>query len=176
MLKGLVVYDSVTGSTEKMAMAIGHGMQRTGLDVGIKYVKDALLSELVSADAVVLGSPTYFANMTNRMKRFIDESVKIYRDNLGLKDKIGAAFTSSKGLGSEMTLLSLILAMFVHGMVIVGHQSGELGAVSLGRPDEKCIAECEAFGERIGNLAKVLRPRVHRVKENRNTVKSATGI
>lgn len=154
MPKGLVVYDSATGNTEKMAIPIGRGMKRAGLDVEVKRVKDTSLSDLADADAIVLGSPTYFANMSNKMKKFIDKSVKIYPDKL--KDKVGAAFTSSEGLLSEMTLLSLILAMLVHRMIIIGHQSGELGAMSLEAPDDKRIAECETFGERIGNFTKAM--------------------
>ena len=154
MPKGLVVYDSVTGNTEKMAIPIGRGMKRAGLDVEVKRVKDTSLSDLAEADALVLGSPTYFATMSNYMKKFIDKSVKIYPDKL--QGKVGAAFTSYDGLGGETTLLSLILAMFVHRMIIVGHQSGEFGAISLGAPDDKNIAECEAFGERIGNFAQAM--------------------
>jgi len=154
MPKGLVVYDSATGNTEKMAMAISQGMKRAGLDVEVKRVKNVSLSDLIDADAIVLGSPTYFATMSNHMKRFIDESVKIYPDKL--KDKVGAAFTSYQGLGGEMTLLSLILAMLVHRMIIVGHQSGELGAISFEAPDDKHIAECEAFGERVADVTKAV--------------------
>jgi len=154
MPKGLVVYDSATGNTEKMAMAISQGMKRAGLDVEAKRVKNVSLSDLIDADAIVLGSPTYFATMSNHMKRFIDESVKIYPDKL--KDKVGAAFTSYQGLGGEMTLLSLILAMLVHRMIIVGHQSGELGAISFEAPDDKHIAECEAFGERVADVTKAV--------------------
>jgi len=154
MPKGLVVYDSATGNTEKMAMAISQGMKRAGLDVEAKRVKNVSLSDLIDADAIVLGSPTYFATMSNHMKRLIDESVKIYPDKL--KDKVGAAFTSYQGLGGEMTLLSLILAMLVHRMIIVGHQSGELGAISFEAPDDKHIAECEAFGERVADVTKAV--------------------
>ena len=32
MAKALVVYDSATGHTEKMAMAIGEGLRQSGLD------------------------------------------------------------------------------------------------------------------------------------------------
>ena len=122
MPKGLVVYDSKDGNTEKMAMAISRGMKKAGLDVDVKRADDTTLNDLTEADAIALGSPTYFANMSDKMKEFIDKSIDIYPDKL--KDKIGAAFTSCSGIGGEMTLLSLIVAMFLHRMVIVGHQSG----------------------------------------------------
>ena len=154
MPKGLVVYDSKTGNTEKMAIAIGQGMKKAGLDTEVKRVENTSMSDLTNADAIVLGSPTYFANVSGKMKEFIDKSVEIHPNQL--KDKVGAAFTSWGGIGAETTLLSLIMAMFVHGMIIVGHQSGEFGAISFGAPDDRCIAQCEAFGERIADVAKAL--------------------
>ncbi len=156
MPKGLVVYDSKTGNTEKMAMAISQGMERGGLEVKVKGVENASLSDLTDADAIVLGSPTYFGNMSGNMKQFVDKSIKLYSSKK-LKDKIGAAFTSHGGDGDYTTLLSLIVALFFHRMIIVGHQSGgKLGVISLGEPDDKCIADCQVFGERIAYFTKAL--------------------
>jgi len=154
MPKTLVVYDSETGNTEKMAKAIGDGIREAGLDVQLKKVENTSLADLVAADALVLGSPTYFCTMSHKMKALIDESNKIYPDKL--QNKIGAAFTSSEQIagGNETTLLSLIQAMLMHRMVIVGHQSGSFGAVSIGEPDKECLAECKEFGKRVAHFAK----------------------
>ena len=154
MPKGLVVYDSKTGNTEKMAVAICEGMKKGGLDAEVKKVDNTSMSDLTKADAIVFGSPTYFANMTSKMKEFIDKTVAIYPNQLA--NKIGAAFSSWDGIGAESTLLSLIMAMLLHRMIIVGHQSGDFGAISLGTPDDKGISQCEAFGERIAGVTKAL--------------------
>ncbi len=154
MPKGLVVYDSKTGNTEKMAVAISQGMERGGLEVEVKRVESASLSDLTNADAIVLGSPTYFANMSGNMKEFIDKSVELYPDKL--KDRVGAVFTSYEGQGDYAALSSLIIAMLFHQMIIIGHQSGVIGATSVGEPDDKCIAECQVFGERIADFAKAI--------------------
>ena len=154
MSRGLVVYDSRTGNTEKMALAISRGMVKAGLEAEAKRVEDTAMSDLVEADAIVLRSPTYFANVTARMKDLIDRTVEIYPNQL--KGKVGAAFTSWGGIGAEATLLSLIMALLLHRMIIVGHQSGEFGAISLGTPDDKQVARCEAFGERIANVTRAL--------------------
>jgi len=154
MLKGLVVYDSNTGNTEKMAIAIGRGMEKAGLEVEVKKVEDADMGDLVNADAIAFGSPTYFANMTSKMKEFIDKSVEIYPNQL--RNKVGAAFTSWAGIGAETTLLSFIMAMFLHRMIIVGHQTGDFGAISFGAPDDKRTDQCEAFGERIADITKAM--------------------
>jgi len=162
MPKALVVYDSKTGNTEKMAIAISEGIKEAGLDVEVKHVDNTSLDDLIAADAIVMGSPTYFGNMSARMKTFIDRTIKIYTQ---LQNKIGAAFTSSGGIadGSETTLFSLIQAMLIHRMVIVGyqtgayvvgHDAGSYGAVSIGKPDDECIAGCRQFGKRIADFVK----------------------
>ncbi len=157
MPKGLVVYDSKTGNTEKMATAIAQGMEGRGLEVKVKRVGNASLSDLTDADAIVLGSPTYFANMSGNMKEFVDKSVELYPDKL--KDRVGAVFISSGGQGDYTALSSLIVAMLFHQMIIVGHQSGEPGATSVGEPDDKCIAECQVFGRRIADFTKAITKR-----------------
>jgi len=157
MAKALVVYDSTTGNTEKMAVAIGDGLREIGLDVEVKNVDTTKLDDLVAADAIVMGSPTYYSNMSAKMKRLLDKSITLGTGEPSkLKNKIGAAFTSCGEVegGSETALLSLIIAMLWHAMVIVGHQSGACGALSVGAPDEKCMLNCKVFGKRIGNLAK----------------------
>ncbi len=154
MPRGLVVYDSKTGNTEKMAMAISQGMERGGLEVKVKRVEDTALSDLTDADAIVLGSPTYFGNMSGNMKELVYKSVELYPDKL--KDRVGAVFTSYDGQGDYTALSSLIIAMFFHQMIIVGHQLGGIGATSLGEPDDKCIADCQVFGERIAHFTKAI--------------------
>ena len=154
MSKALVVYDSETGNTEKMANAISEGIQEAGHDVEAKHVDKTSLDDLMAADAIVLGSPTYFCTMSGKMKNLIDKSIEIYPDKL--QNKIGAAFTSSGDIagGNETALLSLIQAMLMHRMVIVGHQSGSFGAVSIGEPDKECLAGCKEFGKRIAYFIK----------------------
>ena len=153
MSTALVVYDSETGNTEKMAKAISEGIKE-GYDVEVKHVDKTSLDDLMAADAIALGSPTYFCTMSGKMKALIDKSIEIYPDKL--QNKIGAAFTSSDGIagGNETTLLSLIQAMLMHRMVIVGHQSGSFGAVSIGEPDKECLAQCKKFGKRIAYFLK----------------------
>jgi len=159
MPKVLIVYDSRTGNTEKMARAIGEGISEVRLDVEVKRVEETSLADLVAADAIVLGSPTQFCTMSDKMKALIDKSIEIYPDKL--QNKVGAAFTSSGDIagGNETTLLSLIQAMLMHRMVIVGHQSGSFGAVAIGKPREKVLEGCREFGKRIADFTRRLSSR-----------------
>jgi len=153
MPKGLVVYDSKTGRTEKMAIAISQGMKKAGLDTEAKKAENTSLTDLTDADAIVLGSPVYFSTVSTKMKELIDRSIALVPGKL--KGKVGAAFASCDE-ACEMTLITLIAAMLWHEMIIVGRQSGGLGAISIGKPDDKCIAQCEAFGERIADITKAI--------------------
>lgn len=160
MAKVLIVYDSRTGNTEKMARAVEQGVRQANADVELKKVSQATLTDLEAADGIILGSPTYFGLMTEEMKRFIDESIVIWGK---LSNKIGAAFSSSLWLGggSETTVLSLVQAMLAHEMVIVGGAlaaaEGIYGAVSLSAPDAKALNACKLLGERVAELVNKLR-------------------
>jgi NAD(P)H dehydrogenase (quinone) len=147
MPRGLVVYDSKSSNTEKMALAIGQGMQENGVETKIKRVEKATVNDLIEADAIVMGSPTYFANMTTKMKDFVDKSIKNYPDKMA--DKAGAAFTACGGVGGDLTVLAFLEAMLLHRMVIIGPESGGFGVVQVGDVDDKCLADCQAFGNRI---------------------------
>ena len=95
MAKVLVVYTSGTGNTEKMALAVVDGAKQiSGIEVVVKRVDQTSLEDLSSVDGIVMGSPTYYGQMSAKLKSLIDKSVKIHGK---LEGKVGAAFTSSGG-------------------------------------------------------------------------------
>jgi len=158
MAKVLVVYHSRSGSTAKMAEAVAEGAKNGGADVILKNVEAATLEDLTAADGVVFGAPTYFGTLSGEMKSFIDKSVRIRGR---LENKVGAAFTSSGSLsgGNETTLISMIEAMLIHGMIIVGdpiETGGHYGAVAVGAPDAEALKACTKLGERVAKLAKLI--------------------
>ena len=156
MAKILIVYDSRTGNTEKMASAVAEGAKQVkGIKVDVKKVEKATLEDLQAADGIIMGSPTYYGGMSGKLKEFIDKSVKIHGQ---LEGKVGAAFTSSGGTasGAETTLLSILQAMLVHGMVVQGRSDDKhYGAAAVGSPREKDIETCKALGKKVANLVKV---------------------
>jgi multimeric flavodoxin WrbA len=59
--------------------------------------------------------------------------------------------------GSETTILDLINALLIHGMIVQGTASGpHYGPISVGAPDEKACRECEKLGARVGELVRRL--------------------
>jgi NAD(P)H dehydrogenase (quinone) len=158
MAKILVVYDSRSGNTEKMASAIVDGARETkGVKAIVKKASRTNVEDLISADGIIMGSPTYYGVMSGKLKTLIDESVKIHGK---LDGKVGAAFTSSGGVasGAETTLLSILQAMLVHGMIVQGRSEDKhYGAAAVGTAKEKDIASCRDLGRRVARLVMKLK-------------------
>src|SRR5687767_12911621 len=69
----LIVYHSATGNTEKMAQGVADGARTvTGASVAVKRVADVAVNDLLSSDAVIVGSPVYFGSMSGEVKAFFD--------------------------------------------------------------------------------------------------------
>ncbi|MEM2137100.1 MAG: NAD(P)H-dependent oxidoreductase [Candidatus Methanomethylicia archaeon] len=153
MVKILIIYDSRTGNTEKMAHKIAEGaMEIPEVKVEVKRVDDAKIEDLLNVDAIIMGSPTYYGQMSAKLKQFIDESVKIHGK---LEGKVGAAFTSSGGTatGAETTLQSIINAMLIHGMIVQGNPHDKhYGAAAVESPNEEEIEKCKELGRRVAKL------------------------
>ena len=156
MTKALIAYYSRSGNTKGMAEEIAGAMQEQGLEVDLKEVTVLSANELVGYDVLVFGSPTYYGTMAYQMKKLLDESVKFHGR---LDGKIGAAFSSAAKIagGNETTILNILNAFLIHGMIIQGDPKGDhYGPVAINSPDERSIKECQRFGKRIAQLAKKL--------------------
>ncbi|MGC8998406.1 MAG: flavodoxin family protein, partial [Candidatus Bathyarchaeia archaeon] len=108
-----------------------------------------------------MGSPTYYGQMSARLKALIDESVKIHGK---LEGKVGAAFTSSGGTatGAETTLLSILKAMLIHGMIVQGRADDKhYGAAAVEKPDKEELEYCRELGKRTATLVKKLKTKFH---------------
>lgn len=91
----LIIYYSGTGNTRRMAEEIAHGAKGLDVAVKVKEIEYCNLNDLAKVDGIVVGSPTYFSNVAWQIKKFIDESIVLYRRGRRLRDKIGGCFTSS---------------------------------------------------------------------------------
>ena len=153
MAKIIVIYYSQTGNTKKMAQLIGEGAQKQGAAVTVKDVKEVGAQELLEYDGIVMGSPTYYGTMAYQLKKLLDESVRFHGS---LEGKVGGAFASSANIagGNETTVLDILNAMLIHGMIIHGDPEGDhYGPVAIGTPDARAGKECRRLGERMAKLA-----------------------
>jgi len=161
MAKILVVYDSETGHTEKMAFAVAEGAKQVdGVEVVVKKADQTTLKHLLKADGIIMGSPTYYGQMSAKLKALIDKSVKIHGK---LEGKVGAAFTSAGGTatGAETTMLSMLQAMLIHGMIVQGRADDKhYGAAAVGSPRRRELEHCRELGRRMAALVVKLKTRI----------------
>jgi len=152
MAKALVIYYSESGNTKKMAEIFAETLKQEKIDTQIKDISQTGPQDLLGADGIVIGSPTYYGTMSYQIKKLLDESVKFHGR---LDGKIGAAFSSSANIagGNETTILDILNAMLIHGMIIQGDPRGDhYGAVSIGKPDDRAIKECQRKAQRFAAL------------------------
>jgi len=138
MVKLVIVYDSQTGNTEKMAKAIKEGVESVGnVEVAFGKVDESFLpQELESAAAVILGSPTHYGDVTLKMRAFIEAYGK------SLRGKVGAAFGSWGWTGEAVDILNKTLKSY--GMNVV-----EPGIKALSTPDKTVLEECRILGKTL---------------------------
>lgn len=152
-LQILIIYDSKTGNTEKMAFAVAEGVKAVGgINVVVKKTNETTNENLLKADGIVVGSPTYYGQMSSKVKALFDKSVKIHGK---LEGKVGAAFASSGGVasGAETTIISILEAMLIHGMIIQGRpQSAHYGAAAVGAPKGREEQRCRELGKAVARL------------------------
>jgi len=164
----LVTYHSATGNTEKMAQGVAEGAKTvSGTTVVLKRVGDVTSNDLISSDAVIVGSPVYFANMSGEVKTFLDNwglqsKFDLFRERK-MRNKVGGAFATGAAIsnGKEVTMLTIHAAMLVNQMVIVSGGGG-FGASATTGPDspgidEKELAEARALGKRVAEVAAVVK-------------------
>ncbi len=153
MAKILIVYDSKTGNTQTMAKAIARGAKEAGMiETAVKRAEETANSDLLGADGIIMGSPTYFGQMSAKLKALIDASISVHGQLTG---KVGGAFTSSGGTasGGETTLLSIVQAMLIHGMIVWGRADDKhYGVAVTGKPNKEDLAECDDLGKRVAEL------------------------
>ncbi len=163
----LISYYSKTGNTRAMAEAVARGAARVeGVTVVLKTTEETTHEDLLSAGAIILGSPVYNANVAPQVQEFISSWPF---EGAPLKDKLGAAFVTAGGIsaGEELTLLNMLQSMMIFGMVIMGGDdwTAPFGASGIrGEPPfsgedplrEAFLKKGEKLGERVATMLKRL--------------------
>ncbi len=197
MAKILVVYYSMYGHIETMAKAVAEGAKTVeGVEVTLKRVpeimdedkaravgakvdQDAPIAspkELADYDAIIVGTPTRFGNMSAQMRNFWDQTGSLWMSG-ALIGKVGSAFTSTAtGGGNETTLIGVIVTLMHQGCVIVGlpyscqqlldisaprggspYGAGTLAAADGSRqPSENELAQAHFQGQHVAQITKKL--------------------
>jgi len=152
----LIMYYSRSGNTRKLAEAVAEGaLMVEGSQCILKDTSEVVQEDFLWCDALIAGSPVYFGGMVHDMKRVFDEFVGFRKK---MENKIGAAFATGGDPtgGKETTLFSIIQAMLIYGMIIVGDPmdaTGHYGVACVGAPDAAAKASARKLGRRVAELA-----------------------
>jgi NAD(P)H dehydrogenase (quinone) len=144
-VKVSIIYYSATGTTDQLAQGVAEGAEKAGALVTVRKVRElapdeaiasnegwskhrletqdvpeATADDVVTADAVVFGSPTRYGNIAAQLKQFIDTLGPQWSQGL-LADKVYSGFTSTSTEhgGQESTLLALYITVFHFGGILV---------------------------------------------------------
>jgi NAD(P)H dehydrogenase (quinone) len=156
----LVIYHSRTGNTEALARAVADGVRQVdGVDCVLRSVSEVTQDEFIDSDGIIAGSPVYFGTMAAELKAIFDKYVPIRNR---MEGKIGAAFATSADAsgGKETTILSILQAMLIYGMVVMGDPmdaTGHYGTACVEKPDARTVKNAAKLGKRVAGLVKRLR-------------------
>ncbi|MFQ5836956.1 MAG: flavodoxin family protein [Candidatus Bathyarchaeia archaeon] len=102
--KILIMYDSRTGNTEKLAEAVAEGVKRvSGVTVELKKAESATLEDVIDADGYAFGSPSHFSIMSGKILTLLTNLYSIRHKMAG---KPMAVFTT--GTGGQVNALENI--------------------------------------------------------------------
>jgi NAD(P)H dehydrogenase (quinone) len=145
-MKVLVVFYSFYGHIYEMAKAVAEGAGSVeGAQVTLRRFPETLSDDilksmgsydfqksisdiqvvthedLVSADAIIFGTPTRFGNMCGQVRQFLDSTGQLWAKG-ALIGKVTGVFTSSATQhgGQESTILTFIPTLLHHGMIVAG--------------------------------------------------------
>jgi NAD(P)H dehydrogenase (quinone) len=158
-MRVLVIFYSKSGNTKQLAEEIAAGVTEVkGVTSTLRSSSEVTKEEFVSADGIIAGSPVYFGTMAAELKAVFDNFVGVRKR---MENKVGAAFATGadESGGKETTMLSIIQAMLIYGMIIVGDPldaSGHYGIACTGAPDPRTRERARKLGRRVATLVKQL--------------------
>jgi len=160
----LVLYDSKTGNTAKMAQLVAEGaVAIPDTEARVRSLDDATPQDVVWCDGLAVGSPTNMGVLSWKMKRFWDETMGEHW--MTLDGKIACAFSSAGGWGGGMELAcqSILTVLMNFGFLVFGVTdyaakltTAHYGAVTAREPRaEDAQAACRLLGKRLAEWTAV---------------------
>lgn len=120
-------------------------------------MKHTLIPMLLKADALVMGTPVYFNNVSAQMKAFIDRTWSIKGK---LRNKIGGAVVVGRGDGAESAITAIHAFFLKHEMIPANRGvNGRAFAQGKIREDNEAIEAALRMAERMIELGAFLMPK-----------------
>jgi multimeric flavodoxin WrbA len=120
-------------------------------------VANECIEKMIGAEGIILGSPTYFTDVTAEMKALIDRAGFVSIANGGMfKNKVGAAVVAVRRAGASHTLDTINHFFLGNQMIIpgqslaVGREKGEV------EKDKEGMQAVKTLGKRTAWLLKKL--------------------
>ena len=95
-----------------------------------------MLEAMRKADAIIIGSPTYFASVSGQLKTFFDRTLPLRRNGMQLSGLVGGAIAvgGSRNGGQENVVREIQNWMMIHEMIVVGDKkTAHFGGISVAR-------------------------------------------
>ncbi len=119
---------------------------------------NSIIEKMREADAIILGSPVYFLDVTTEMKALIDRAGFVsYANSFPLKNKIGNATVAVRRAGASRTADTMLHFLLVNDMIVPG-----LPVIGMGREigdverDEEGLDRAKHLGQNMARLLKHL--------------------
>jgi multimeric flavodoxin WrbA len=88
------------------------------------------IAKMDASDAVIIGSPTYFAAMTTETKALIDRAGRVCRGQGLLRRKVGAAVTPARRAGTMNVFQAINNFFLVQEMIVPGASYWNVGVAA----------------------------------------------
>ena len=152
MAKLIIVYDSNTGNTQKMAESIADGARSiSGVNVTLKKVGESfsMSNLIVGADAIILGSPAHYSSATPAMRDFLSCIMgQVVSGNFKIQGTLGAIF-GSYGWDGAKSVERFALEMKKIGFKMYSSVLAQTPISSIPQVMQRTIEECRTFGKNI---------------------------
>lgn len=114
------------------------------------------IDKMEKADAIIIGSPVYFSDVTAETKALIDRAGYVTRGNgNSLSRKIGAGIAVARRAGTIHALHSINQFFFINDMIVPGSTYWNIALarnIGDGEKDEEGIKTMQRLGENIAWL------------------------
>jgi multimeric flavodoxin WrbA len=128
---------------------------------------DPCLEKMIAADAIILGSPTYFTDVSTEMKALLDRAGLVAVANGGLfRRKIGAAVVAVRRGGGTHAFDTINHMFLMSGVIVPGSTYWNLGfGLDKGevKKDEEGLRNMADLGQTIAWLGKAIQQSPERV-------------
>ena len=146
MGKILIVYHSQSGNTKAAAEAVAQGAEQvSGSQVIIKEGLHATVEDLLSCDAIAVGTPDYFSYMAGGLKDFFDRTY--YPTQGSVTDKPCGIFVTHGGGGKAVESVKKICTTFKFNII-------SSPVLVKGRPNSEARAALANLGKILAEAAR----------------------